>query len=291
VTTPAAPVGPPQLTVGISLASYTHLTATRLFAEVAEVAAAVDESGADLLAVPDHFLQMAIGGGHDAPMLEAYTLLGALATRTSRCLLGAFVTPATFRPPAVLAKTVTTLDVISGGRAVLGLGAGVNEPEHTSFGLEFPGTAARMAVLEETLLTCRAMFVEPVAAIGGEDRRLVRNVPPPVRTPPILVGGGGERFTLPLVARFADICNLPPASDDELVHKLSVLDRELDDIGRSRDSVRRTAFLLEPESPRTLEERVTTLRGLGFEGVVIAAAHATPATVAQWVGVLREAMA
>jgi alkanesulfonate monooxygenase SsuD/methylene tetrahydromethanopterin reductase-like flavin-dependent oxidoreductase (luciferase family) len=285
---------PPPLTVGISVASYTHLASGRpsdLFREVADIATAVEASGADLLAVPDHFVQMAIGGGHDAPMLEAYTLLGALAARTERCLLGAFVTPATFRPPALLAKTVTTLDVISGGRAVLGLGAGVNAPEHASYGLAFPGIAERMAILESTLQTCRAMFSEPLVELPDPDgAREVRNVPQPLRVPPILLGGGGERYTLPLVARYADICNLPPATDDELAHKLAVLDAELDLAGRPREAVRRTAFLLEPESSRELRDRADTLQKLGFDGVVIAAARATPEAVATWVEVVRQAM-
>lgn len=283
------------LTVGVSIASYSHLAASDpggLFADIVQIARAADEAGADLLAVPDHLVQMAIGGGHDAPMLEAYTLLGALATVTERVRLGAFVTPATFRAPSVLAKTVTTLDVISGGRAVLGIGAGVNAEEHLSFGLSFPPVAERMGRLEQTLAECRALFAQPVATLGeGEGSREVRNVPQPLRVPPILLGGGGERFTLPLAARYADVCNLPPADDADLARKLELLDRELDAVGRPREAVRRTAFLLQPDSSDALASRSRELRALGFDGVVIAAATATPELVAAWVAAARSELA
>lgn len=276
-----------QLTIGISIASYTHLASDdpgRLFPDVVAIAQAADAAGVDLLAVPDHLVQMGIGGGPDTPMLEAYTLLGALAASTERCRLAAFVTPATFRAPSVLAKMVTTLDVVSGGRAVLGIGAGVNAEEHHAFGLPFGSIADRMAQLEQALVQCRALFAAPVAMFDGRE---VRNVPQPLQVPPILLGGGGERYTLPLVARYADICNLPPAPDDELVRKLTVLDAELDAAGRDRAAVRRTAFLLQPESSDALRERVRTLAGIGFQGVVIAAATASPELVAEWVDVVR----
>lgn len=279
--------------IGISVASVTHLAPgrpERLFDAIAAIAAAVDDAGADLLAVPDHVMQMGIGGGPDMPMLEAYTLLGALAARTSRVRLAAFVTPASLRHPPLLAKMVTTLDVVSGGRAVLGIGAGVNAPEHEAYGLEFPDVRTRTRRLGETLEVCAAMFRQPLTTFAGEHVTLTdaRNIPAPLQPRlPVLVGGGGERYTLPLVARFADVCNLPPADDARLAAKLARIDTLLGEAGRDPAAVHRTAFLLQPESPRALAERAAALHRLGFQGVIVAAAQATPEAVHDWTTAVR----
>ncbi|GAA3513378.1 TIGR03560 family F420-dependent LLM class oxidoreductase [Aeromicrobium panaciterrae] len=283
-----------EFSIGISIASVTHLApgATEsLFEATAEVATAIDQAGADLLAVPDHVMQMKIGGGADAPMLEAYTLLGALAATTSRTRLGAFVTPASMRNPALLAKSVTTVDVVSAGRAVLGIGAGVNAEEHLAYGIEFPAIGTRMARLEETLAICSKMFSQRMTTFQGEHFGVTdaRNIPTPVQVRlPILIGGGGEKFTLPLVARFADVSNLPPAADDaELRAKLETIDALCEKNDRDPREIHRTAFLMQPESVDALRKRAAELMALGFQGVIIAAATATPDLVTSWIEAIR----
>jgi F420-dependent oxidoreductase-like protein len=170
-----------------------------------------------------------------APMLDSYTLLGALAARTSSVRLGAMVTGVTYRNPAHLAKIVTTLDVISGGRAILGIGAAWYDVEHRGLGFDFPPAGERLDRLEEALQICRAMFTEEAPSFDGRYYRIdeARNVPPPVQPggPPILVGGGGEKRTLQLVARYADMCNI--VGDPAIIaHKVDVLRGHCNAVGR-----------------------------------------------------------
>jgi F420-dependent oxidoreductase-like protein len=197
-----------------------------LFADVVERATAAEDSGFDSVWVMDHFLQLPPMGGPTQPMLDSYTLLGALAARTSRVRLGAIVTGVTYRNPAHLAKIVTTLDVISAGRAILGIGAAWYDVEHVALGFDFPPAGERLSRLEEALQICRAMFTEAAPSFEGRYYRIdeARNVPRPVQEggPPILIGGGGEKRTLKLVARYADMCNIfgDPAT---VAHKVDVL--------------------------------------------------------------------
>jgi F420-dependent oxidoreductase-like protein len=216
------------------------VTPGTLFGEVVERATAAEETGFDSVWVMDHFFQLPPMGGPVAPMLDSYTLLGALAARTSRVRLGAMVTGVTYRNPAHLAKIITTLDVISGGRAILGIGAAWYDVEHEGLGFDFPSAGVRLDRLEEALQICRAMFTEEAPSFEGRYYRIheARNVPPPVQQggPTILVGGGGERRTLQLVARYADMCNIfgDPAT---VAHKVDVLRGHCKAIGRDPSEI------------------------------------------------------
>ena len=169
-------------------------------------------------------------GAYDGPfepMLEGYTCLGYLAGQTSEVELGLLVTGVTYRHPGLLAKIITTLDVLSGGRAVLGIGAAWYEREHLGLGVPFPPVSERFERLEETLQICRQMWGDGNGPFGGKHYQLAEtiNLPPVVRKPcpPILIGGGGERKTLRLVAQYADACNLFATGHDQLQHKIDVL--------------------------------------------------------------------
>ncbi len=214
-----------------------------LFERIAGAAVAAEASGFDSVWVMDHFYQIATVGPRTDPMLEAYTLLGALAARTRTASLGTMVTGVTYRNPALLAKIVTTLDVVSAGRAVLGIGAAWNDDEHRGYGFDFPPVGERMDRLEEALRICRAMFTESEPTVRGAHYAVqaALNEPRPVRPGgiPILVGGSGERRTLRLVAQYADACNV--FGDVETVrHKLAVLDRHCAEVGRDPAAVTRT---------------------------------------------------
>jgi len=193
--------------------------------------------------VMDHFYQIHGVGPEEEPMLEAYTTLGALAARTTRVSLGTMVTGVTYRNPAVLAKQVTTLDTISAGRAILGLGAAWNEDEHRGYGIDFPPIGERMDRLEEALRICRLMFDEERPSFSGRHYRINRalNRPRPVRPggPPILIGGSGEKRTLRLVAQYADIANWF-GDLETLRHKTEVFERHCEVVGRDPDDVLRT---------------------------------------------------
>jgi F420-dependent oxidoreductase-like protein len=212
----------------------------RRFERLAEIARVAESTGGfDSLWVGDHFYHV-LGG----PMLEPYVLLGALAAVTTRLRLGVLVSVNSFRHPAMLAKLVTTLDVVSGGRAVLGIGAGVDAREHRDHGLEFPPLGERMDRLEETIQVCRALFRESAPSFAGRYYQLegARVDPRPVQPggPPILVGGKGERRTLRIVARYADLANFTYTSAAETARKLRALDDHCQRLGRDPASVRRT---------------------------------------------------
>jgi len=211
-----------------------------LFGRVADIADAAEASGFDSVWVMVHFYQLPPMGGPSQPMLDSYTLLGALAARTSRVRLGAMVTGVTYRNPAHLAKIVTTLDVISSGRAILGIGAAWYDVEHEGLGFDFPPAGQRLDRLEEALQICRAMFSEDAPSFEGRYYRIheARNVPPPVQPggPTILVGGGGEKRTLNLVARYADMCNLF-GDAATIAHKVDVLRGHCKAVGRDPAAV------------------------------------------------------
>ena len=210
------------------------------------VARTADQGGISTLTMMDHWFQMEYLGGPAEPMLEGYTSLGFLAGRTERLTLGLLVTGVTYRHPGLLAKTVTTLDVLSGGRAFLGIGAAWYEREHQGLGVPFPSTSERFERLEEAVQVCRQMWSDDDGAFEGRHYRLAETacVPSPIQPggPPILIGGSGERKTLRLVATYADACNLYGFEPEEMKHKIDVLDGHCADVGRDLSDVRRTAL-------------------------------------------------
>jgi len=232
-----------------------------LFDGVVAMATAAEEAGFDSVWVMDHFYQLPPLGGPSEPMLDSYTLLGALAARTSRVRLGTMVTGVTYRNPAHLAKIVTTLDVISAGRAILGIGAAWYDVEHEGLGFDFPPAGQRLDRLEEALQICRAMFTEDAPSFDGRYYRIheARNLPRPVQEggPPILVGGGGEKRTLQLVARYADMSNIS-GDAATVAHKVDVLRGHCAAIGRdpSEVTVSRLSTLVLTESE---EETAATI--------------------------------
>jgi F420-dependent oxidoreductase-like protein len=236
---------PSVLHFGLQIPSFTipGLAGDSLFERIAGVATAAESAGFDSVFVMDHLYQIRNVGQPDEPMLEAYTLLAALAARTARVRLGTLVTGVTYRNPALLAKIVTTLDVVSAGRALLGIGAAWNEEEHEAFGFDFPATRERMDRLEEALQICRAMFDGERPTFEGRYYRTLQvlNVPAPVNRIPILVGGGGEQRTLRLVARYADACNVfgDPAT---IRHKLDVLRQHCEREGRDPAEITKTSL-------------------------------------------------
>ena len=214
-----------------------------LFDRVTALAQSAEAAGFDMVTVMDHFYQIGNVGSETEPMLEAYSTLAAIAARTSKVKLGTLVTGVTYRNPAILAKTVTTLDVISKGRAVLGLGAAWNETEHRGYGVDFPAIGEREDRLEEALAICKAMFTQERPTFQGRYYRIEAALNSPRRVQPggprILVGGGGEKRTLLTAARYADITNWF-GTFDEAAAKLAVLDRHCESIGRDPKTILRT---------------------------------------------------
>ncbi|MFD5092533.1 LLM class F420-dependent oxidoreductase [Amycolatopsis thailandensis] len=240
-----------------------------------EIARVADATGLDTLWVADHLLQVAPGSTPDAEMLEAYTTLGFLASATSRIRLGTMVSAATFRAPALLVKAVTTLDVLSGGRAWLGIGAGYQEDEARAMGLSLPPVAERFERLEETLLIARQMWDGDTSAFTGRHYRLERpvNNPLPVRRPRVLIGGTGPKRTLRLVAEYADACNLfdVPDGGKTVRGHLDVLARHCADVGRPVEEIEKTiATRLAPgESSEDFARRCAELASWGLDHVVV----------------------
>jgi F420-dependent oxidoreductase-like protein len=215
-----------------------------LFEHLAKLASAAESAGFELLTVMDHFYQIGGVGPESNAMLESNTTLAALAARTSRIHLGTLVSGVTYRNPAFLAKSVTTLDVISGGRAVLGLGAAWNESEHEGYGWDFPPIRERMDRLDEALTICRLMFSEDRPSFEGRHYRIERalNSPRPIAPggPPIIVGGGGERRTLRIAAEHASMTHWFAGALDVLRHKSEVLERHCEDVGRDPGTIVKT---------------------------------------------------
>jgi len=222
-------------TYGVQLPNFSGPDPADLFEHVADRATAAEDAGFDSVWVMDHFFQLPSLGGPDQPMLEAYTLLGALAARTTRVQLGTLVTGVTYRNPAILAKIITTLDVISRGRAVLGIGAAWYDVEHQGLGVDYPADRVRLDMLEEAVQICRAMLTADDVSFTGTHYRIdhARNLPRPVRPggPKIMIGGGGEKRTLRLVAKYADLCNVT-GDAATLAHKVAVLRRHCAEVGR-----------------------------------------------------------
>jgi F420-dependent oxidoreductase-like protein len=202
----------------------------------------------------DHYFQMEMLGGAPEPMLEGYTSLGFLAGQTERMQLGLLVTGVTYRYPGLLAKIVTTLDVLSGGRAILGIGAAWYQREHDALGVPFPPIRERFERLEEALQICRQMWSDDDGPYEGRHYQLAETIcePRPIQQPrpPILIGGTGERKTLRLVARYADACNLAIKDVREAQHKLDVLARHCDAEGRDPSTIKKTIVTGEDPLPR-----------------------------------------
>ena len=247
----------------------------RSAAKLAEIARTAEDCGFDRIGVADHLWQHPIMGGPEAEELECYTTLAFLAANTERVNLTAMVTGVHFRHPGVLAKTVTTLDVLSGGRAALGIGAGHYEEEARGLGIPFPPLRERFEMLEETVQVCLRMWSGDERPFEGRHYRLERplNVPQSITRPhpPVMIAGDGERKTLRLVARYADACSLRPSP--EVPRKLDVLRRHCEDEGRDYEEIEKTcAFAFDVgERGEKVGEVIGGLRwlaGMGIETVI-----------------------
>ena len=239
----------------------------RLGAELATVARTADDAGFEYIAVMDHFFQIPAVGPADREMLEAYTTLGYLAACTSRAALLTVITGTVYREPGILAKIVTTLDVLSKGRAWLGIGAAWNEQESRGLGIPFPPVAERFERLEETLRICLQMWHGDEAPYHGKHYTLERplNAPQSITRPhpPIMIGGGGEKKTLRLVARYADACNI--FSGPDAAHKLDVLREHCEREGRDYDEIEKTTSLaVRGNDPEGALEHLRAMHELGF---------------------------
>jgi len=261
--------------LGVHYANFSHPDWEQRLAErLTETARVADQGGIAQLTVMDHWFQMEPLGGPQEPMLEGYTTLGYLAAVTERLRLSLLVTGVTYRHPGLLAKTVTTLDVLSGGRGMLGIGAAWYEREHRGLGVPFPSLRERYERLEETLQIVRQLFVNDRTPYAGRHYRLEEpvNVPPPVQSPPpVMIGGSGERKTLRLVATYADACNLFGEAPDVIRHKLDVLRGHCDDVGRDYDAIEKTMiFRGDPaEDPDAFLAVMETYAALGISMVTM----------------------
>jgi F420-dependent oxidoreductase-like protein len=217
--------------------------------ELARVGQAVEAAGVSHLSVMDHYFQMEHFNPPSDPMLEGYTTLGYLAAHTSTTRLALLVTGVSYRHPGLLAKIVSTVDVLSGGRAELGIGAAWYEREHRALGVPYPPVAERFERLEETLRICQQMWdPENNGAFEGKYYRLEETLcsPLPLSKPPILIGGGGEKKTLRLVAQYADSCNVFATSPEDVAHKLDVLRGHCDAAGRDYATIEKTILVPRP---------------------------------------------
>ena len=264
---------------------------SRLGADLAAVARVADDAGFDFLAVMDHFFQIQVLGPPEHEMLEAYTTLGYLAGATSRARLLTLVTGAVYRYPGVLAKIVTTLDVLSGGRAWLGIGAAWNEEESRGLGIAFPPVAERFERLEETVQICLQMWRGDESPYRGKHYRLERPLNSPQALsqphPPIMIGGSGEQKTLRLVARYAQACNLFPGPD--LARKLDVLRAHCESEGRDYDDIEKTCYFIfdvgeKGERAGQIVDELGALAEMGFQAAIGAVARVWEVTPLEVIG-------
>ena len=262
-----------MIKVGLQIPNFTYpgVAPEHLFERVAEVAVAAEGAGADTVMVMDHFYQLAMLGPIEHEMMEAYTLLGAIAARTSKVQLGTLVTGVTYRNPAILAKIVTTLDVISSGRAFLGIGAAWFDVEHHALGVDFPPVKERFERLEEALVICRAMFRGERPTIEGQHYQVrdAINSPLPVQPggPPIMIGGQGEKKTLRFMAKYAEMANFT-AGFDEIPRKLEVLAAHCAAEGRDLATINKTplaSMVLADTNEEAIRLRNEFLLGRGLD--------------------------
>jgi len=278
--------------IGVQIPDYTFPNGpARLGADLAAVGRAADEAGFGFIAVMDHFFQIPVIGPADREMLEAYSTLAFLAGVTSRAKLLTLVTGTVYRHPGILAKIVTTLDVLSGGRAWLGIGAAWNEEESRGLGIPFPPVAERFERLEETLQICLQMWRGDQTPYQGKHYQLERPLNSPQVLskphPPIMIGGGGERKTLRFVARYAQACNLFPGPD--LARKLDVLRAHCDAEGRDYDEITKTCyFIFDPgdkgEKTGEMVDQLAGLAEMGFHAAIGAVANVWEVTPLEIIG-------
>jgi F420-dependent oxidoreductase-like protein len=235
--------------LGIHFANFTLPGGAEALAPtLATTARAAEDAGCSTFTLMDHWFQMETFATSQDPMLEGYTSLGYLAGLTQTITLGLLVTGVTYRHPGLLAKTVTTLDILSGGRAQLGIGAAWYEREHKGLGVPFPPVSERFERLEEALQICHQMWSDDDGPYSGRHYQLAETIcsPRPIQQPgpKILIGGSGERKTLRLVARYANACNLFAPDPAVVAHKLDVLARHCDAEGRDVDAIAKTILAL-----------------------------------------------
>ena len=277
--------------IGLQIPDFTGPGAARLGADIATVARTADDAGFEFIAMMDHFFQIAMVGPPEHDMLEAYTTLGYLAGCTSRAKLVTLVTGAVYRHPGILAKIVTTLDVLSGGRAWLGIGAAWNDEESRGLGIPFPPVAERFERLEETLQICLQMWSGDESPYQGKHYQLERplNYPKALSAPhpPIMIGGGGEKKTLRFVARYAQACNLFPGPD--LARKLDVLRAHCDAEARDYDEIEKTCYFIfdvgaKGEKAGQVVDQLGNLAGMGFGAAIGAVADVWAVTPLEIIG-------
>jgi F420-dependent oxidoreductase-like protein len=281
-----------SMRIGLQIPDFTYAGgAASLGADLATVARTADDAGFDFIALMDHFFQIPQVGPPESDMLEAYTTLGYLAACTSRARLLTLVTGVVYRHPGILAKIVTTLDVLSGGRAWLGIGAAWNEEESRGLGIPFPPVAERFERLEETLRICLQMWRDDQSPYHGRHYQLERplNHPLPISRPhpPIMIGGSGERKTLRFVARYAQACNLFPGP--ELPRKLDVLREHCEAEGRDYDEIEKTCYFLydvgkNGENAAQVVDQLGGLAELGFDAAIGAVANVWDVTPLEIIG-------
>jgi F420-dependent oxidoreductase-like protein len=240
------------------------------------IAQFVDSNGFYSLWTMDHFFQMEMLNGPQEPMLEGYATLSYFAALTEHVRLGTLVTGVIYRHPGILAKTLTTLDVLSGGRAYLGIGAAWYEREAKGLGIPYPSTSARFEMLEETLQIMHAMFAGDTQPFNGKHYQLAEpiNLPAPISQPrpSIMIGGEGEKKTLRFVAQYADACNMfAYAGTDVLRQKLDVLKRHCDDVGRDYATIEKTILwsVRENHTPGDVIAHAKSLSELGFTHMIV----------------------
>jgi F420-dependent oxidoreductase-like protein len=264
--------------LGIHVVTFTDQDTDAIGPTLMRAGQAAEAAGVATISLMDHYFQMDNVAPAEDPMLEGYTTLGFLAGHTSTVRLHLLVTGVSYRRPGLLAKIVATLDVLSGGRAGLGIGAAWYEREHLGLGVPFPPVAERFERLEETLQVCLQMW-DPAnnGAFEGQHYHLAETLcsPAPLSQPhpPILIGGGGERKTLRLVAQYADACNLFASSPGEIAHKLDVLRGHCDDVGRDEAEIRKTILYTAPtlfagDTDAFLAD-MSEYAGLGISEVVV----------------------
>ena len=261
--------------IGLQLPSFSFAEGPPgIAARLREIAQAAEEGGFSSLWVMDHYFQIPLVGPAEQEMLEGYDTLSFLAAATSRVKLGTLVTGVTYRHPGLLVKSVSTLDVLSGGRAYLGIGAAWFDREHHGLGVPFPALGERFERLEETLQIAKQMWSPDTSPFEGRHYRLAEtlNVPQPLSQPhpPILIGGLGERKTLRLVAQYGDACNLfALIGASELRRKLDILKRHCDDAGRAYEEIEKTSLGITQTQPGVVkpDEIVVACRELAGIGI------------------------
>ncbi len=271
--------------LGVQVSNFTWPEGpTQLGATFGRIAEEADATGFASLWVMDHFFQISMIGPAENDMLEGYSALAFAAARTKQITLGTLVTGVTYRHPGILIKTATTLDVLSGGRAYLGIGAAWNEEEHRGLGVPYPPLTERFERLEETLQLARQMWAGDEQPFNGKHYQLARplNSPQALQRPhpPILIGGSGEKKTLRLVAQYGDACNLfgAPGAESELRRKLDILRGHCEAVGRPYEAIQKTALYQlnvtrdgrdGSVTPQAAVAQLTAMADLGFDEIIL----------------------